>query len=76
MTQEAESPDDVPTDAETIDIVTTALGTFGAEGIAPVGTKRPIHYTAFAETWMKPASLQASQRLKKLQKRDSEANGA
>jgi hypothetical protein len=76
MTQDAESPDEVPTDAETIDIVTTAPGTFGAEGIASVGTKRPIHYTAFAETWMKPANLVSQQRLKKLQKRDSEANGA
>lgn len=65
---------DAPDDKETIDVVTTAIGTFGVDGIAPIGTRRAIHYSAFAESWMKPANLMSTQRLKKLQKRDE--NGA
>ena len=63
-------------DKEMVDIVTTAPGTFGLEGIAQVGTKRTVHYTAFADTWMKPANLMSQQRLKALQKRDGAKNGA
>ena len=61
---------------EMIDIITTDRGTFGLEGIAPVGTRRSIHYTAFSEKWMKPANLMSQQRLKKLRGGEAAENGA
>ena len=59
-----------------INIITTDRGTFGLEGIAPVGTKRLIHFTEFSEKWMKPADLISAQRLKKLRKEEGAENGA
>jgi hypothetical protein len=61
---------------EMINIITTDRGTFGVEGIAPVGTKRAIHYTAFSDKWMKCADLMSQQRLKKLRKQDEAETGA
>jgi hypothetical protein len=72
--QEAEAAS--PEDKEMVDIVTTDRGTFGPEGLAPVGTKRTIHYTAFSDKWMKPANLMSQQRLKKLRKQDEAETGA
>jgi hypothetical protein len=36
-----------------IEVITTAPGTFGPGGIAPVGTKAVIHESAFSDSWMK-----------------------
>lgn len=63
--------DDVKTeepkgDPELVNIITTDRGTFGPEGIAPIGTRRTIHFTAFAPSWMNPASVGDASRLKKL----------
>lgn len=41
---------------DTVNIVTTAQGTFGPEGIASVGTKATVKISAFSEAWMAPAS--------------------
>lgn len=41
---------------DTVNIVTTAQGTFGPEGIASVGTKATVNISAFSEAWMAPAS--------------------
>lgn len=36
-----------------IEVITTAPGTFGPGGIAPVGTKAVIHKDQFAASWMR-----------------------
>lgn len=46
----------VITGDDTVNIVSTAPGTFGPEGIAPVGTKATIKVLAFSSEWMAPAT--------------------
>lgn len=53
---------------EMVEIITTDRGSFGPEGISPVGTKRTIHFRLFSANWMKPASLGQAAKLKKLMK--------
>ena len=43
-------------DVPTMNVVTTAPGTFGPLGIAPVGTKAAILPSAYSEIWMKPVT--------------------
>ena len=37
-----------------IDVITTERGTFGTEGIAPIGTHRSIPVGDFSKNWMRP----------------------
>lgn len=46
-------------DGNTLDIITTAPGTFGVMGIVPVGTREFINPAAFSAAWMKPATKKA-----------------
>lgn len=54
---EVEAADDV------IGIVSTALGTFGPGGIAPVGTKARVKLDAYSSAWMQPATKADAEKL-------------
>lgn len=58
---EAEAP-------KTVNIVTTALGVWGAQGLVEVGTKMEIPVEAFSANWMKAADIGSAQRLKAAKK--------
>jgi len=45
---------DVPESELTVNVVTTAPGTLGPEGIVKVGTPVTVLLTAYSENWMKP----------------------
>lgn len=44
-----------PEGEPTIDIITTGPGTFGPQGVVPVGTKATIPAGLYSPTWMRPA---------------------
>lgn len=52
----------------TVNIVTTAPGTLGPQGIAPVGTKATILLSAYSVNWMKPASIGDQNKVKAMLK--------
>lgn len=47
---------EVPETEATVNVVTTALGTLGPEGLVEVGTKATIPISAYSANWMRPAS--------------------
>lgn len=51
--------------ANTLEIVTTALGTFGPLGIVPVGWRGYINPAAFSSNWMRPATKKAEDHLRR-----------
>lgn len=51
-------------EAKTVNVITTAPGVWGVQGLVSVGTKMEIPVEAFSANWMKPADIGASQRLK------------
>lgn len=59
---------EVPESEATVNIVTTALGTLGPQGVAPVGTKATILLTAYSVNWMKPASIGDANKVKAMLK--------
>lgn len=50
-----ENKPEIKTDA-TVRIITTAVGTFGKNGLVPVGTRAEIDIAAYSDVWMKPAT--------------------
>ena len=59
---------EVPESEATVNIITTALGTLGPQGVAPVGTKATILLTAYSVNWMKPASIGDANKVKAMLK--------
>jgi hypothetical protein len=59
---------EVPEGAATVNVVTTAPGTLGPQGVAPVGTKATILLTAFSANWMKPASIGDANKIRAMQR--------
>ncbi len=55
-----------------IEVITTAPGTFNANGIVKVGTKARVALDKFSAAWMKPATKEAAARLKKHLEADAE----
>jgi hypothetical protein len=51
-------------ESKTVNVVTTAPGVWGVDGVIPVGTRMEVPVEAFSANWMKPADIGASQRLK------------
>lgn len=49
------APEVAPGD-DTVDVISTAPGTFGPGGIADVGTEAAIKVSAFSAAWMRPKS--------------------
>lgn len=52
----------------TVNVVTTAFGTLGPQGIAPIGTKATILLTAYSSNWMKPASIADANKVRAMQR--------
>lgn len=63
MTTEPESQPEA--DPRLIDIVTTQIGAFGPEGLAPVGTRKMILPEDYSANWMRPATKAAAAKLAK-----------
>ncbi len=65
----SEAPEQTEADApKTVNIVTTAVGAWGAQGLIPVGTKMEVSVEAFSANWMKAADIGSAQRLKAAKK--------
>lgn len=60
----------------TVNIVTTAPGTLGPEGIVKVGTEATVLLTAFSATWMKPKTKADAAKIAALNKANAERKAA
>lgn len=49
----------------TVNVVTSAPGTLGPEGIVAVGTKATVALSAYSKNWMRPATKADDAKIKK-----------
>jgi len=56
----------------TVNIVTTAAGTLGPEGIVKIGTEATVLLTAFSSAWMRPKTKADSLKIAARNKENSE----
>lgn len=63
---------EIPESEVTVNVVTTAPGTLGPQGIVPVGTKATIPLTLYSVNWMKPVGVGDMNKVRALLKQRAE----
>lgn len=63
---------EVPEGELTVNVVTTAPGTLGPEGIVKVGTDATVLVTAFSAAWMRPKTKADAMKIAALNKANAE----
>lgn len=58
-------PEELDIAPDMVSVIVIGKGTFGAEGIAKIGSQRDIPVAAFSKVWMKPRRGVDTQKLRK-----------